>query len=791
MNGNGYRRLAGAGLIVGLLAAFVVTRFEVSADITAFLPTSEDRTLGEFSRAVSRGPLSRTMVLVLKARDEVGAVKASRRFERALREHPDVGPQLESIEGGPPAGFERNLWDLYQPRRFGFMADNPEAARELASDEALQSAAERLKRRLLHPDSSAIARLAPSDPLLVIPGLFRRLQDAAGRELRVVDGRFLTQEGPEAVLFLTTRASAFDSGVQAPLLEGIESAFDALRLSIPELTSLLQSGINRFAVRSEQSIRTDIQRITVFSCLGLGLLLWVLFRGYRLVGLAALAVSLGILAGCALVLALYGRIHGITLAFGASLIGVCVDYVIHFYCHQAVAPSAEGPYATLRGIWPALATGAATTMAGFAALSASSFPGLREVGVFSLAGVFVALLGTRLIVPSLVASDAREVPFRTWLVDALGRGYAWLRAHRAVPGIVVVLSAFVGLAGMSRAHWNEDFTNLNRLDPELFEEDAAVRAKVMRLEQMRFVVALGEDDEAALQVNDAVAVALAEAQAAGELEGYQSLGALLPSARKQLDTARAFRDAPDLSKRVARALSEAGFEPSAFEPFQKDLASPLPPALSFEDLHSSPLASLVGKFRIELDGQIGWMSFLHEVHDLEALERRLAAVPGASLIDQARMMRRANRSYQTRTAELISLGLVGVLLILGVRYRNLRKLFAAFFPSLLAAAVTVAILTFAGLGLDLVSLTALLVVVSVGVDYGVFLVDADSAGDTERSAALLSIVVACASTVLGFGLLSLSSYPALHVIGLTAVIGVVASFLLAPAALMLTAKGAR
>ncbi len=787
MTGSGYRQLLATALIAGLLAAFVASRFEVSADITAFLPSSEERGVGEFSRAVARGPLSRTMVLVLTAKDEATVLAASRGFEAALLEHPDVGPHIESIEGGPPVGFDRKLWDLYHPRRFGFVANDPEAARERATSNSLRSSAELLVRRLRHPDSSAIARLAPSDPLLVLPDLFRRFQEAAGRQLRVIDGRFLTPGGTAAVLFLTTGASAFDSSVQAPLLRGIESTFEALAASVPGVTGLEQSGVNRFAVRSEESIRADIKRITLFSCLGLGLLLWTLFRGFRLVGLAAVAVGLGILAGCAVVLALFGRIHGVTLAFGASLIGVCVDYVIHFYCQQSVAPSPDGPYATLRRIWRPLATGAATTMIGFAALSWSSFPGLREVGLFSLTGVFVALLATRFVLPSLVPVEPRPVRFRQWLVDRLAQGHGWLRARRAVPALVLLVSAALGLAGASRAHWNEDFTSLNRLDPELFAEDEAVRAKVTRLEQMRFVVALGDNDEAALQVNDAVSMALAEARTANEVEGYQSIAVLLPSARKQTAIAQAFRGEPHLWKRTADALETAGFAPEAFAPFEKDLAAPLAPPLRLEDLLNSPLASLVGKFRIELNEQIGWMSFLHEVHDPAALADRLAVIPGARFVDQAQMMREANRSYQQRTLELISLGLVGVLLMLVLRYRDARKVLAAYVPSLLSAVVTISILTFAGIGLDLVSLTALLVVVSVGVDYGVFLVDADTEGELDRSAALLSIVVACASTVLGFGLLSLSSYPALHILGLTAVIGVVTSFLLAPSALMLMA----
>lgn len=788
MSSAGYRRLVVAALIAGLLGSFVASRFQVSTDITTFLPTPEDRSLGEFSRAVASGPLTRTMVITLGARDDQSAVIASRWFEHTLRQHPDVGPHLQSLEGGPPAGLERRIWDLYHPRRFGFVAEDSETALARTSDDALKASAEVLVKRLRHPDSSAIARLAPSDPLLVLPSIFRRLEKTSARQLRVVDGRFLTRDGHEAVLFLTTRDSAFESSVQAPLLRGIQSAFEGLKKKLPEITALQQSGINRFAVRAESSIRTDIQRITLFSIVSLGLLLWLLFRSFRLVLLTAIPVGLGVLAGCAMVLIVYGRIHGVTLAFGASLIGVCVDYVIHLYCHHCVSPSPEGPYGTLGSIWKALVTGAATTAIGFAALAWSSFPGLREVGLFSLTGILAALGSTCFVVPSLVPSEPRPVEARQRLVDLLAWGFRSLRSRRFASGLFLLTAAAVAAAGLPWVHWNQDFASLNRLDPDLFAEDAAVRAKVTRLEQMRFVVATGDDDESALQVNDAVFAALAEAQAANQLDGYQSIGALLPSAKRQTIVADAFRESPKLWERLAHAYALAGVDPSALAPFKRDLEAAAVPPLTFEDLLASPLASLVRRFRIELDGTVGWISFLHGVHDPSALERRLAGIPGARFIDQASMMGDANRAYQRRTLDLIGLGLLAVLFLLIARYRSARKVGAAFFPSILAAAVTVSILSFAGVGLDLVSLAALLVVVSIGVDYGVFLVDADSTGQIARSATLLSIVVAWLSTVLGFGLLSLSDHPALHVIGLTALVGVTASFLLAPVSLMLTAR---
>ncbi|MFT7583552.1 MAG: putative exporter, partial [Myxococcota bacterium] len=116
---------------------------------------------------------------------------------------------------------------------------------------------------------------------------------------------------------------------------------------------------------------------------------------------------------------------------------------------------------------------------------------------------------------------------------------------------------------------------------------------------------------------------------------------------------------------------------------------------------------------------------------------------------------------------------------------------AAFVPAVLAAAVTVAVLSLLGRPLNILSLTALLMIVSMGVDYGVFLAEAPGRdgggeGDAHLRATLVALVVACVSTVLGFGLLALSDHPALSSLGLTAGVGVTASVLIAPSVLVLT-----
>lgn len=785
MTSRGNLRIPTAIVIAALLGGFVATRFEFSADITDFLPTADDREDARLARKVAEGPASRTMILALSAEDTARAVTASRMLEAALLGDPDVGPQLESLRGGPPLEYERALWDLYHPRRFGFIAQDAQQARARTSDASLKDSADRLIRRLRQPDSPLLARLVPSDPLLALPDLFRRFEQSSDRELQVVDGRFVTSDGHTAVLFMATKASAFDSKVQRPLLQGVQKAFGKVQAQMQGTLTLQQSGINRFAVRAEETIRSDIQRITWFSVIGLTALLWLLFRSVRLVFLAALPVLYGVLAGCAVTLCVVDRVHGITLAFGASLIGVCVDYVIHLYCHHAVTPHPDGPFRTLSTIWKALVTGAATTMIGFTALGWSSFEGLREVAIFSSSGVLAALLATRYLIPALLPHKPKPVVFRERLVGWLERAFVGLQTRRAI--VVVMLMFILGLIaiGAPELHWNDDFASLNRLDGDLLAEDTAVRSKVTKMDQMRFVVAVGATEEAALQVNDALAASLVEAVQENEINSYRSVAHFLPSAEQQRDVDTAFRESPNLWGRLSAAYAQAGIQPASLEPFRKALSAAPAPPLSYSDLVASPLSPMIASSRVDLDEGVGWVTFLSGVRDVAALKLRLAAIPSVEFVDQASLLRQANRAYQQRTLQLILVGLLGVFLMLAIRYREPRTVAAALVPALLAAAVTLAVLALKDQGVDLVALTALLVVVSIGVDYGVFLVDADKSSATSRSAALLSVTVAWGSTVLGFGLLSLSDYPALHTIGLTALIGVTACFVLAPAALVL------
>ena len=140
--------------------------------------------------------------------------------------------------------------------------------------------------------------------------------------------------------------------------------------------------------------------------------------------------------------------------------------------------------------------------------------------------------------------------------------------------------------------------------------------------------------------------------------------------------------------------------------------------------------------------------------------------------------------HRRQTLQLVALGLLVVLAMIGARYRRIGPTLAAFLPALLAAGAGLAVLVLAGFALNLLHVVSLLLVLSMGVDYGVFLVESRE-HPGEVAATVLSLLACCLSTVLAFGLLAMSSNPALRAIGLTTGLGVLASLLLAPTALIL------
>jgi predicted exporter len=147
----------------------------------------------------------------------------------------------------------------------------------------------------------------------------------------------------------------------------------------------------------------------------------------------------------------------------------------------------------------------------------------------------------------------------------------------------------------------------------------------------------------------------------------------------------------------------------------------------------------------------------------------------------------AYRRFRTSVEVLLVVGLVLVFLLIVARYRSVRSSLAAYLPAVGAGAATLGAVSLLGFPLNLIHVVTLLLVLSMGVDYGVFMVESER-HEEGPIPTVVSLLIACASTVLSFGALAFSEQPALRAMGMTTAIGVLLSLLFAPAA-WLVVKG--
>jgi predicted exporter len=750
------------GLVIALFGAlgiFVVSELEVTTDVTHFISTGTETAMSSVSVQLAESALTRTMILSIGGPDLHTAVAAAREWVEVLAQHPEVA-QLRS---GPADGFGESVFELYFPRRFFFLSSRPEIELpERFSDTGLRETARRLRVELALPDAQLVKNVAPSDPLLAFASLLRRFERARLGGLRISDGHFV--DGDASFLDRSFQELAFRRG--QPL-------------------SLERSGVHRFAASSERRARADIARISGVSITALVILFLGVFRSVRLLFIAFVPLTGGILVATALGILVFGRLHALTLVFGSTLIGVCIDYPIHYMNHHTMLPGAGGPKDSLKRVWPALAMGALTTVAGFAALAVSDFPGIREIGIFAGVGVLAALLVTCWLVPPLLPAAPHPAPIQSRVAGRLGRLSSWLEAHRSGLVAIPLAAAALCMFGLPRVSWQDDVYALNLpLDEVALREDARVRTRVSRADAGRFVLALGGDDESLLRANDAVYERLSAASEAGTLDAFHSLHSFLWSEELQERNLAELARTRELGPRTIAVLEEEGFRAAAFTPFLEALEATPDEPLRMHDLLNSPLADLVSTFRIELDGEAALVTFLRGVRDPAALEAALAGLDDVHYFDQQRFLQEVYGRYRDATVPLIAIGLLAVVGLVQLRYRSARRSLAVAAPAFLAAGATLSVFAIGGVPINLLHLLGLLLVLGFGVDYSIFLIETPPRTD-HTAATLVSLVIACISTCLAFGLLAMSSFPALRALGATTGLGVLLSLVLAPTTLVL------
>ncbi len=748
----------------------------VEEDLRRFLPTPRTPAQVLLVDELGEGPGSRVLLLALSGAPPEALAARSQALRAALAARPEIALAANGEHGGLDA-IPAHL----RPYRYLL---SPTLDTQPLDAAFLQEELQQRVQDLGSPAADLVEPLLPSDPTLETLRLAEAWQPANAPERR--HGVWFDRAGAQALLLVQTHAAGFDSAGQQAAVAAIDEAFAATADARPAAaaTRLEVSGPGAFAVAIRGRTEREMRWIGTADTIGLLLLLGLAYRRWSMPLLGALPLASGGLAGLGAVALLFDGVHGITIAFGFTLIGVAQDYPIHFFSHLRPGQS---PHASVRALWPTLVTGVASTCIAYATFLFSGVEGLKQLAVFTIAGLGVAAASTRWLLPRLV-TPARRDPADSRVLGRLWRAVERLPRPRVALAVVASMALAVVVFAPG-AFWQNDLSRLTPVPPADLHRDAQLRAE-LGAPDVRYLLALqGTDVEDVLQASERAAPLLQQLQARGVLDGYDLAARYLPSVATQRARQAALPAEPQLRQALAAALPELPFRDDAFEPFVAEVAAARAAApLTADDLAGTPLELPVAGLLVRAPDHATALVSLTGLHDPQALAAAVAPL-GAQLLD----LKQASESLvaQWRVRLLAALA-VAALLLAGTVWLALReraRVLRVLAPMALATLLILAVLRALGVELNLFHLVSLILAAGLGLDYALFF---DHAGDDrgEQLRTLHAVIVCSLTTLLVFSLLALSSIPVLRAIGGTVALGVVFNFALALLVARAPGKGA-
>ncbi len=772
-----YRRLAIAGWLAFLLAcALVIGRSAFTTDLSAFLPSQPTPAQQLLIDQIRDGLPSRLILIAVEGADAPTRARVAKDLAGRLREQ----AAFVSVNNGEPVNAERDRAFLFSNRYLLSPAVTPERFSVAGLHASLAESID----LLASPAGLLVKSLLPRDPTGEMLVLLDQL--GAAPAPRTIDGAWASRDGTRALLLAQTRASGADTDAQQQAMAAIEQAFAQASAAVaPAATGssasnarLLMTGPGVFSVRARDTIKAQVTQLSLLSMALIAALLLAVYRSPAALALGFVPVLSGALAGVTAVSLGFGQVHGITLGFGTALIGEAVDYSIYLFVQSERGADRSD---WIKRFWPTIRLGVLTSIAGFAALLFSGFPGLAQLGLYAVAGLIVAAMVTRFVLPQLLPAG-----FRIHDVAPIGRVLARLLARasrlRLAAATLVVVSAAV--LGVHHADlWDTRLSSLSPVSPADVALDTALRADLGAPDLRYLVVVAGPSREAVLGASERVSTVLQRAVEDGRLAAFDSASRYLPSEATQRARQASLPPADELQERLAQALAGLPLKADRLAPFLEDVARARnQPLLQGAALEKTSMAMAIDALLIRQERH--WSALLPLTApaggDIDAGEIRAAlaaaAIPDALLVD---MKRESNDLYSAYLDEAIWLSLGGlatiVALLLVVLRSPLRVL--RIVGPLAAAVVTVtAGLVLGGQQLIILHLVGLLLVVAVGSNYALFF-DRHSAATPGATAlsprTLASMLFAGVTTVAGFGLLAFSSVALLQALGATVAPGVV------------------
>lgn len=483
----------------------------------------------------------------------------------------------------------------------------------------------------------------------------------------------------------------------------------------------------------------EISWITGVSLALVAMIIFFAFRSLLPMLISVVNITVSLLFGLAVALIFYGKINALALVFGTTLIGVSIDYSIHWFVNR-------------EKIFRSLTINCISTEVSWCLLMLAPFPLLRQIALFSAAGLLCSYMIVRLVYPLFTGPALNQADERLHTPS----GHLFRMAGILVIAICLIAPAVSGI------RIKNNIRGMYTMSDRLMEWEKKASGVLGLGSTGEYFIVAGRGPQELLGQEEQLAAALEKEKKAGMLGGYTAITSYVPSMAKQ---ARSYQAASLLLQRSHAQLKALGFGSAAAGQFEQDYKNNAGRMVALNAAPSFMQESIDTLYLGKVGDAYYSVVFPIQVKNSEALK---SLADGKHVFFMSKI-KDIEQELDHLTKIALSFILASYLLVFPVLFVVYRK--GALRIALVPVAVILGSLAFVSAcgGVDLFACSGIVLIFGLGLDYLVYGLEKKTG-----KATLLSFI----TTELSFGALALSSFVPAHVFGLTVCVGLALAYLL-------------
>ena len=722
--------------------AFLFSKIKFKEDISEMLPDS----LGTEIKLFQNSPLSNKLFVVIESNDNEVSLNAAQTVSEALESNQELNLSAPKADRDFLLSFYHyvpNIWNENIQNRVGLILDKKNIASNIG--ERLQHA--------FSPEGIFFRDFIINDPLGLLPAFAQELKNLDITNSFETDNGFMsTDNGKKILLIFDYPKNSLDLGFSRKL----KSVFDEIKLSLPEGVNAFFMGAPRYTLENNAVIIRDIKNISIISFALMAILFFVFLRDKK--AILIYLVPPAVVAFAAVITSfIFNGISGITIGFGAVLMGLSIDYCVYAY-FALKASEEKDRFNSMKKIFKPVAVSALTSILTFSLLWFSDIGVFRQVALFCAAGLTAAFLIAFFIAP-VIFDCANEVP--NTHNDAI-------RISKLNPPAAVLILSAVFIAAIISFNYVKFDVSLDSLNTvsQNFEKDKKIFEQITgnAYNNNEFLFVFGSTKEEALKNNEIIS---------RENKDILKLSGLFPSEKTKEQNLIMWKKfwtpakIAQVKEEIEKASKKYNIKPGVFNDFYgfletgKHKESKAFEAFSL-DIFYNPV--------IEIDGEYAFTNILPQNGKiLNSQNIKTLVISNKTL--QEKITAEVFSSFYIITGVLLLCSFV----VLAVLLKDVKLAFLSLTPVLCGACVFFITAAVLGIEVNLFGLFAIPLLLGLGIDYAVFMIYKIK-GDSKLHP-IKAVVIAAMSTLIGFGSLMAASHKVLFIIGFMVFTGILTAIL--------------